>query len=106
MDDPGSTVHADNSRVPRSSRAEPGVTERPGDNWCCRDRELAGAVLLTARIGIPDIGKPQPGETVVVSVAAGAVGSVAGEPAIRAPQAISRRHCKGVSRNARQVDCN
>ena len=29
VDDPRSTVHADNSRVPRSSCAEPGVTERP-----------------------------------------------------------------------------
>jgi hypothetical protein len=63
---------------------------------------LARALLLTARIGIPDIGKPQPTETVVVSVAADAVGSVAGQHAIRAPQAISRRHCKRVSRNARQ----
>jgi len=63
---------------------------------------LARALLLTARIGIPDIGKPQPGETVVVSVAAGAVGSVGGPHAIRAPQAISRRHCKRVSRYARQ----
>ena len=34
---------------------------------------------LTAWIGIRDIGKPQPGETVVVSAAAGAVGSVAGQ---------------------------
>jgi NADPH-dependent curcumin reductase CurA len=35
-------------------------------------------------MGIPDIGKPQLGET-VVSVAAGAVGSVAGQHAIRGP---------------------
>ena len=34
---------------------------------------------LTAWIGINDIGKPQEGETVVVSAAAGAVGSVAGQ---------------------------
>ena len=34
---------------------------------------------LTAWVGIRDIGKPQPGETVVVSAAAGAVGSVAGQ---------------------------
>ncbi len=34
---------------------------------------------LTAWLGIRTIGKPQPGETVVVSAAAGAVGSVAGQ---------------------------
>ena len=34
---------------------------------------------LTAWVGIEDIGRPQPGETVVVSAAAGAVGSVAGQ---------------------------
>lgn len=38
-----------------------------------------GSTGLTAWIGIRDIGKPQPGETVVVSAAAGAVGSVAGQ---------------------------
>ncbi len=38
-----------------------------------------GMTGLTAWIGIREIGKPQPGETVVVSAAAGAVGSVAGQ---------------------------
>lgn len=38
-----------------------------------------GSTGLTAWVGIRDIGKPQPGETVVVSAAAGAVGSVAGQ---------------------------
>jgi NADPH-dependent curcumin reductase CurA len=38
-----------------------------------------GTTGLTAWLGIRDIGKPQPGETVVVSAAAGAVGSVAGQ---------------------------
>jgi hypothetical protein len=79
MDDPGSTVHADNSSVPRPSRAKPGWTERPGDNYCCRHRALARALLLTAWMGIRDIGKPRPGETVVVSAAVGAVGSAAGQ---------------------------
>jgi NADPH-dependent curcumin reductase CurA len=40
---------------------------------------VLGTTGLTAWIGIKDIGKPQPGETVVVSAAAGAVGSVAGQ---------------------------
>jgi NADPH-dependent curcumin reductase CurA len=40
---------------------------------------VLGMTGLTAWIGIRDIGKPQPGETVVVSAAAGAVGSVAGQ---------------------------
>lgn len=38
-----------------------------------------GSTGLTAWVGIRDIGKPKPGETVVVSAAAGAVGSVAGQ---------------------------
>ena len=38
-----------------------------------------GMTGLTAWVGIRDIGKPQRGETVVVSAAAGAVGSVAGQ---------------------------
>jgi NADPH-dependent curcumin reductase CurA len=38
-----------------------------------------GATGLTAWIGVRDIGKPKPGETVVVSAAAGAVGSIAGQ---------------------------
>ena len=40
---------------------------------------VLGMTGLTAWIGINDIGKPQEGETVVVSAAAGAVGSVAGQ---------------------------
>jgi NADPH-dependent curcumin reductase CurA len=41
-----------------------------------------GALGMTGQsawVGLRDIGKPQPGETVVVSAAAGAVGSVAGQ---------------------------
>lgn len=38
-----------------------------------------GTTGLTAWLGIRDIAKPKPGETVVVSAAAGAVGSVAGQ---------------------------
>src|SRR3954451_10158324 len=40
---------------------------------------VLGMTGLTAYIGMLDIGKPQPGETVVVSAAAGAVGSIAGQ---------------------------
>ena len=40
---------------------------------------VLGATGLTAWYGMCDIGRPQPGETVVVSAAAGAVGSVAGQ---------------------------
>jgi hypothetical protein len=47
------------------------------------DPELALSVLgitgLTAYFGLLDLGKPRPGETVVVSGAAGATGSVAGQ---------------------------
>ncbi len=38
-----------------------------------------GVTGLTAYVGLQDIGKPQPGETVVVSGAAGGVGSIAGQ---------------------------
>ena len=38
-----------------------------------------GMTGLTAYFGLLDLGRPQPGETVVVSAAAGAVGSVAGQ---------------------------
>jgi len=40
---------------------------------------ILGPTGLTAYFGIMDIGKPKPGETFVVSGAAGAVGSVAGQ---------------------------
>ncbi len=43
-----------------------------------------GMTGLTAWIGMKEIGRPQPGETVVVSAAAGAVGSVAGQLATAA----------------------
>ncbi len=40
---------------------------------------VMGMTGLTAWVGVRDIARPQPGETVVVSAAAGAVGSVAGQ---------------------------
>jgi NADPH-dependent curcumin reductase CurA len=40
---------------------------------------IYGSSGTTAYFGMTDIGKPQPGETVVVSAAAGATGSVAGQ---------------------------
>src|SRR4051794_202368 len=40
---------------------------------------VLGITGMTAYFGIEDIGRPQPGETVVISAAAGAVGSVAGQ---------------------------
>lgn len=40
---------------------------------------VLGSTGLTAWVGMTDIGRPQAGETVVVSAAAGAVGSVAGQ---------------------------
>jgi NADPH-dependent curcumin reductase CurA len=42
-----------------------------------------GMTGLTAWVGVREIGKPQKGETIVVSAAAGAVGSVAGQLAKR-----------------------
>lgn len=40
---------------------------------------LLGHIGLTAYVGMMEIGKPKPGETLVVSAAAGAVGSLAGQ---------------------------
>jgi hypothetical protein len=40
---------------------------------------VLGMPGLTAYVGLLDIGRPQPGETVVVSAAAGAVGSIVGQ---------------------------
>lgn len=40
---------------------------------------VLGITGLTAYVGIEEIGRPEPGETVVVSAAAGAVGSIAGQ---------------------------
>lgn len=56
-----------------------------------------GMTGLTAWAGIREIAKPRPGETVVVSAAAGAVGSVAGQLAKAA--GACRWHC----RRAREV---
>jgi NADPH-dependent curcumin reductase CurA len=50
---------------------------------------LLGITGLTAYFGIEDIGKPQAGETVAVSAAAGGVGSVAGQLAkLRGARAV------------------
>jgi NADPH-dependent curcumin reductase CurA len=45
---------------------------------------VLGMPGLTAYVGVDEIGKPQPGETVVVSAASGAVGAVVGQLAKRA----------------------
>lgn len=54
-------------------------------SWIPRDADLTamisiyGATGTTALLGLTEIGKPQPGETVVVSAAAGATGSLVGQ---------------------------
>jgi NADPH-dependent curcumin reductase len=45
---------------------------------------ICGITGLTAHLALQDIGRPQPGETVLVSTAAGAVGSIVGQLARRA----------------------
>ena len=45
---------------------------------------VLGMPGLTAYVGLTEIGRPQPGETVVISAASGAVGAVAGQLARRA----------------------
>jgi NADPH-dependent curcumin reductase CurA len=55
------------------------VTEVPGVESPSAYMGVLGMTGLTAWVGMRTIGKPQEGETVVVSAAAGAVGSVAGQ---------------------------
>ena len=55
------------------------VTEAPGVDSPSAYLGVLGMTGLTAWVGITQIGEPQEGETVVVSAAAGAVGSVAGQ---------------------------
>jgi NADPH-dependent curcumin reductase CurA len=64
------------------------ATLRAGDIYRRVDPELAplstalgvlGINGLTAYVGMMDIARPRPGETIVVSTAAGAVGSIAGQ---------------------------
>lgn len=62
------------------------VVGRAGDAAVDREAMLAvfGSTGATAYFGLHDIGKPQEGETVVVSAAAGATGSIAGQIATAA----------------------
>jgi NADPH-dependent curcumin reductase len=60
---------------------------------------VLGMPGLTAYVGLLDIGKPAPGETVVVSAAAGAVGSVVGQ--------IARiKGCRAVGVAGGQAKCD
>ena len=84
------------------------ATLRESDIYRRVDPELAplstalgvlGINGITAYVGMLDIGRPQPGETVVVSTAAGAVGSIAGQLAsIRQARVVglagSREKCR------------
>ena len=60
---------------------------------------VLGMPGMTAYVGLYDLGQPKPGETVVVSAAAGAVGSVVGQLAkIRAAaRSASRRRGRSAS---------
>ena len=63
---------------------------------------VLGMPGMTAYAGLLEIGKPQPGETVVVAAASGAVGSVVGQ--IAQDQGRARgRHRRRAERNARYV---
>ncbi len=62
--------------------AAPGLMNLLGDTGPLPTIEAFGALALvgpTAYFGLLDIGDPKPGETVVVSAAAGAVGSIVGQ---------------------------
>ena len=55
------------------------TTPIPGEDDQLAIMSVYGPTGATAYFGMTDIGRPQPGETVVVSAAAGATGSVAGQ---------------------------
>lgn len=57
-----------------TSRIDVGIVDRPS-----RYLSAVGAVGLTAYFGLLDAGQPQPGETLLVTGAAGAVGSMVGQ---------------------------
>ncbi|WP_183628505.1 NADP-dependent oxidoreductase [Novosphingobium sediminicola] len=57
-----------------TSRINVGIVDRPS-----RYLSAVGAVGLTAYFGLLDAGQPQPGETLLVTGAAGAVGSMVGQ---------------------------
>lgn len=57
-----------------TSRIDVGMVDRPS-----RYLSAVGAVGLTAYFGLLDAGQPQPGETLLVTGAAGAVGSMVGQ---------------------------
>src|SRR5439155_1405108 len=59
---------------------------------------VLGMPAMTAYVGLFDIGQPKPGETVVVSAAAGAVGSVVG-------QLAKIRGCRAVGVAGAQAKC-
>jgi NADPH-dependent curcumin reductase CurA len=54
-------------------------TPIPGESDQRAIMSVYGPTGATAYIGMTDVGKPQPGDTVVVSAAAGATGSIAGQ---------------------------
>ena len=54
-------------------------TPIPGESDQLAIMSVYGPTGATAYIGMTDVGKPQPGDTVVVSAAAGATGSIAGQ---------------------------
>jgi NADPH-dependent curcumin reductase CurA len=54
-------------------------TPMPGETDQLAIMSVYGPTGATAYFGMTDIGRPQPGETVVVSAAAGATGSIAGQ---------------------------
>jgi NADPH-dependent curcumin reductase len=56
----------------------------PGEAPLSTALGVLGMPGLTAYVGLSEIGRPQPGETVVVSAASGAVGAVVGQLAKRA----------------------
>jgi NADPH-dependent curcumin reductase CurA len=67
---------------------------------------VLGMPGMTAYAGLLEIGKPQPGETVVVAAASGAVGSAVGQIAkIKGARAVGKEKCDYVKRELGFDDC-
>jgi NADPH-dependent curcumin reductase CurA len=76
---PGDLVFGDTGWQDYALAAAKHLTKLPRVEPMTRLLSVYGIAGLTAYFGLIDVGRPQPGETVVVSAAAGSVGSIVGQ---------------------------
>jgi NADPH-dependent curcumin reductase CurA len=76
---PGDLVFGDTGWQDYALAAAKHLTKLPRVEPMTRLLSVYGIAGLTAYFGLIDVGRPQPGETVVISAAAGSVGSIVGQ---------------------------